>query len=118
MRIESSNYLSALEALRNANTATTQSTTTSTQTKEMDAYIPSNSEDEILYANYNDILSSYLQAMQSSSSTTESTSSTSATQAVDSTIKSIVDNISNSLRCNKETVFSTLQNLGLTPEDL
>lgn len=119
MRIESSNYLSALEALKSANSNASQTeTTTSSQTGEMDAYIPSNSDDEILYANYNDILSSFLQTVQSTASTTTSSTESTTTQAVDSTIKSLVNSISESLRCNKDTVLSTLESLGLSPKDL
>lgn len=122
MRIESSNYLSALEALRSANTnSSSQLDTTTTSSGEMDAYIPSKLEDEIPCENYNDIFSILSQALQQTSSTnttTDATTETSSTQAVGETLKSIVSNISESLRCNEDTVLSTLESLGLTPEDL
>ena len=119
MRIEGSNYLSALEALRNANSNSSSQTQTTTTQGEMDAYIPSDSEDEILYANYNDILSTLAQAVQTSSTTNDTDSTeTNSTKAVGDTIKSIVSNISQSLRCREDTVLSTLDSLGLSPEDL
>jgi primosomal protein N' len=161
MRIESSNYLSALEALRSANTnSSSQLDTTTTSSGEMDAYIPSKLEEEIPCENYNDIFSILSQSLQQTSSTitttetssvessvsslkstysltdeelaamlaqalhrpyktdTDDTTKTDSTKAVDDTIKSIVSNISESLRCNEDTILSTLESLGLTPEDL
>ena len=124
MRIDSSNYLSMLEALRANSTTQTTSTESDASTQSLlDAYIPSNSEDEILYANYNDILSTMAPPppmpptppteTQDSSSTDNTT-----TSAVSDSVRSIVSSLSESLRANEDTILSTLESLGLTPEDL
>lgn len=124
MRIDSSNYLSMLEALRANSTTQTTSTESDASTQSLlDAYIPSNSEDEILYANYNDILSTMAPPppmpptppteTQDSSSTDNTT-----TSAVSESVRSIVSSLSESLRANEDTILSTLESLGLTPEDL
>ena len=123
MRIDSSNYLSMLEALRANSTTQTTSTESDASTQSLlDAYIPSNSEDEILYANYNDILSTMAPpppmpptppTEQDSTSTDDST-----TSAVSESVRSIVSSLSESLRANEDTILSTLESLGLTPEDL
>lgn len=123
MRIDSSNYLSMLEALRANSTTQTTSTESDASTQSLlDAYIPSNSEDEILYANYNDILSTMAPpppmpptppTEQDSTSTDDST-----TSAVSDSVRSIVSSLSESLRANEDTILSTLESLGLTPEDL
>lgn len=124
MRIDSSNYLSILEASRANSTTQTASTESVTSTQSLlDAYIPSDSEDEILYANYNDILSTMTPPppmppappteTQESTSTEDTT-----TTAVSDSVKSIVSSLSESLRANEDTILSTLESLGLTPEDL
>jgi hypothetical protein len=124
MRIDSSNYLSVLEASRTTSTTqTTQSDSTTTVQSLLDAYIPSNSDDEILYANYNDILSTMTPPPLPPVPPTDTESSTdtdsdTTTTAVSDAVKSIVSKLSESLRANEDTVLSTLESLGLTPEDL
>jgi len=123
MRIDSSNYLSILEASRANSTTQTASTESVTSTQSLlDAYIPSDSEDEILYANYNDILSTMAPPPIPPAPPTQTQDSTNTddttTAAVSDSVKSIVSSLSESLRANEETVLSTLESLGLTPEDL
>lgn len=126
MRIDSSNYLNVLEAQRSTSTSSSsQLETTTTSQEEMDAYIPSNSDDEILYANYNDILSGMTPPPPmppapptDTEDSTETDTTTDSTLAVSDSVKSIVSDISESLRCSEDSVLSTLESLGLTPEDL
>ncbi|PXV91736.1 hypothetical protein C8E03_103299 [Lachnotalea glycerini] len=128
MKIDSSYYLNKL--LEAQLTSTTNSTTeveTSTTNSEdgMDAYIPSNSEDEILYANYDDILTAMTPppmppaSMTDTEDSTDSTDSTTESElAVSDSVQSIISNISETMHCQEGTVLDTLQSLGLTPEDL
>lgn len=129
MKIDSSYYLSVLEAKEAAEAArvassseTTQSDSTTSLQSLLDAYIPSNSEEDILYANYNDILSTMTPPPLPPAPPTDTKSSTDTdsdtTTAVSDAVKSIVSNLSESLRANEDTVLSTLEGLGLTPEDL
>ncbi|WP_099469604.1 hypothetical protein [Konateibacter massiliensis] len=128
MKINSTEYLAMLEAARAA-TSTTQTTTTqsvsttSSSQSLLDEYIPSDSEDEILYANYNNILSTMTPPPMppvppTDTESTTDTEESDVTSSISNAVQSIIDSLSESLRANEDTVLSTLESLGLTPEDL
>lgn len=98
MKIDSSYYLSVLEAKEAAEAAraasssqTTQSDSTTSLQNLLDAYIPSNSEDDILYANYNDILSTTTPLPPAPPIDTESSTETDSDTAL-STLLSTITN--------------------------